>query len=261
LKKSSVIRLKSKEEIEILRQGGKILAAILKETAGRVAPGVVTSELNDLVNELCRKYKVRPTFLNYTPNGAPRPYPASICISINDEIVHGIPNEGPRRTLKEGNIVSLDMGLAYKNLIVDGAVTVGVGKIDMVAAKLLAATKEALSAGISAARAGKKTGDIGHAIETVAKKYGFSTLEELGGHGVGFEPHEDPFVPNFGRPNEGVVLKPGMVLAIEPIFNEGTSEIVLNKDGYTFRTADGKRSAHFEHTVAVTESDPEILTK
>jgi methionyl aminopeptidase len=256
-----MIKLKTQEEIKILRQGGKILALILQRIARRVAPGVSTAELNELANELCRKEKVVPVFLNYTPYGAPRPYPASICISINDEIVHGIPNEGPKRLLKEGDIVSLDMGITYQKLVVDSATTVPVGTVDVVARKLLATTKEALSAGIKAARAGNRTGDIGHAIEQIVKKAGFSLPEELGGHGVGYAVHEDPFIPNFGKSGQGVILQPGLVIAIEPMVNEGVKETILNKDGYTFRTADGKRSAHFEHTVAITEGDPEILTK
>ncbi len=256
-----MIKLKSKEEIEILRQGGKILAAILNEVAQATRVGVTTGELNDLVNKLCDKNKVVPVFLNYTPHGASRPYPASICVSINDEIVHGIPNEGTPRILKEGDIVSLDMGISYRKLIVDSAVTVGVGKIDKQATQLIEITKKALAAGIGVARAGAKTGDIGFAIEEVVKVAGFSLPEELGGHGVGYAVHEDPFIPNFGKAGQGVVLQSGMVIAIEPMVNEGTKETILDKDGYTFRTTDGKRSAHFEHTVAITDGDPEILTK
>ncbi|HZS43328.1 MAG TPA: type I methionyl aminopeptidase [Candidatus Paceibacterota bacterium] len=255
-----MVRLKTEEEIKKLRQGGKILAAILKEVATRVATGVKTRELNDLVNELCERNKVIPVFLNYQPDGADRPYPASICISINDEIVHGIPNEGEERILKEGDVVSLDMGISHEGMIVDSAITVGVGKIDKSAEKLLAAGKEALAAGIKAAKAGSRTGDIGAAIEAVAKRHGFTLPEELGGHGVGFAVHEDPFIPNFGKPGEGVILKSGMVLAIEPMLNEGSKETVVDKDGYTFRTKDGKRSCHFEHTIVVTKNQPEILT-
>lgn len=256
-----MVRLKSEEEIKKLRQGGKILAAILHEIAGRVRPGGNTIELNDLANELCRQNKVVPVFLNYQPDGAPRPYPASICISINDEIVHGIPNKGKGKVLRDGDIISLDMGIAHNGMIVDSAITVPVGQIDSAAEKLLAATKEALIAGVKAARAGSRTGDIGAAIETVSTRNGFSLPEELGGHGVGYAVHEDPFIPNFGKPGQGVVLKPGMVIAIEPMLNEGTKETTVDKDGYTFRTADGKRSAHFEHTVVITEREAEILTK
>ena len=256
-----MIRLKNEEEINILRQAGKILATILDEIARAVKSGVKTSDLNDLANKLCSEYKVTPVFLNYTPHGASRPYPASICISINDEIVHGIPNEGEDRFLKEGDVVSLDMGISHQRMIVDSALTVGVGKIDKRGQELLDITKEALATGIKAARAGSKTGDIGHAIEEVVKAAGFSLPEELGGHGVGYSVHEDPFIPNFGRVGQGALLKPGMVIAIEPMVNEGTKETILDKDGYTFRAADGKRSAHFEHTVVITNGDPEILTK
>ncbi len=243
-----------------MRQGGKILASILREIKGKVEIGVTTDFLNDEANRLCGKHKVIPSFLNYTPYGAERPYPSSICISVNDEVVHGMPNENPK-ILKEGDIITLDMGITYKGLVVDSAITVGVGKIDAEAEKLLKGTEESLAAGIAAAKIGKKTGDIGAAIEKVINKYGFGIPEELGGHGVGHSVHEDPFVPNFGKPRQGAAIKNGMTFAIEPIINEGTKRIVLAPDGYTYRTADGKRSAHFEHTVAIVDGVAEILTQ
>ena len=254
------IKLKNKKEIEVLREAGKILAKILEELSRAARVGVSAVDLNNLANELCQKYEVRPTFLNYKPEGANRPYPASLCVSINDEVVHGIPNEGEPKILKDGDLVSLDMGIEYQGLIVDSAVTVGVGEMDPAAKKLLAAGEEARAAAIAAARIGGRTGDIGAAIEKVAQKYGFSTVKDLGGHGVGYAVHEDPFIPNFDKAGEGVVLKEGMVLAIEPMLNEGTDQITLDDDGYTFRTADGKRSVHFEHTAAITPAGPEILT-
>lgn len=253
------INVKTTEEIEILKEGGIILARILDGLKAMVAPGVSTTELNDLANELCKKYDATPTFLNYKPYGAPRPYPASLCVSINDEVVHGIPNEKDR-ILKEGDVVSLDMGVKYKNLITDSAVTVGVGSIDAKAEKLLKITKQALYAGIDAAKVGAHTGDIGDAVEKIVKPAGLSLPVELGGHGVGYEVHEDPFIANFGKKGQGPVLKPGMVICIEPMVNEGTARIIFEDDGYTVRTADGKRSAHFEHTIAITESGPVILT-
>ncbi len=243
-----------------MREGGRILATILGAVKERAIPGATTASLNDYANELCKKYKVIPIFLNYTPYGASRPFPGSLCVSLNDEVVHGIPNEKPR-VLSEGDVVSLDMGIKYGGLIVDSAITVIAGKGDVQAEKLLEATEKALSAGISAARVGKRTGDIGHAVEKVVKPYGFSLPEELGGHGVGESVHEDPYIPNFGKPKEGVLLKNGMVFAIEPMVNEGTKKIYLDRDGYTYRTADGKRSAHFEHTVAIVDGVAEILTK
>jgi len=255
-----MITLKTKEEIALLREGGAILAAILKKTAEAVRPGISTKDINDLVNKLCAEYNVTPVFLNYKPYGAPRPYPASICVSINEEVVHGIPNEKPR-VLKDGDIVSLDMGISYKNLITDSAITVGVGEIDARAKKLLEVTEKALYIGINAAGVGAKTGDIGYAIEKYVKPQGFSLPVELGGHGVGHSVHEDPFIANFGKKGQGPALKPGMVIAIEPMVNEGNARVSFDEDGYTVRTSDGKRSAHFEHTVAITENGPEILTQ
>ncbi len=251
--------LKTDKEIETMRKGGKILAQILGDIALRVEPGVSTDFLNTYTNSLCEKHKVVPVFLNYTPHGAPRPYPASICISVNDEVVHGIPNENPK-TLEEGDVVVLDMGITCDGLIVDSAITIGVGQIDEKAKNLLKATEASLYAGIEASIVGKRTGDIGNAIEKVIKPYGFGIPEELGGHGVGHSVHEDPFVPNFGKPRQGALIKNGMTFAIEPIINEGTKKIILSKDGYTYKTADGKRSAHFEHTVAIINGKAEILT-
>ena len=243
-----------------MREGGRILAGILEAVKEKTVPGASTKDLNEYANELCKKHGVIPVFLNYTPYGADRPFPASICISLNDEIVHGIPNEKPR-ILKEGDVVSLDMGITHKGLIVDSAVSVIAGVGDPIAKKLLKVTEEALYAGIDAAKVGKRTGDIGHAIENAVLPQGFSLPEELGGHGVGESVHEDPFIPNFGKPKEGVLLKDGMVFAIEPMVNEGSKKLYLDKDGYTYRTADGKRSAHFEHTVAMVNGEAEILTR
>ncbi len=255
-----MISLKTKDEIEILKEGGHILATILAELKKAAVPGVTTESLNELANDLCAKYKATPVFLGYKPYGAPRPYPASVCISINDEIVHGIPNE-KERILQDGDVVSIDMGVKYKNLITDSAITVGVGKVDAKAKKLLDATEKALYKGIEAAKLGATTGDIGYAVEKFIKPLGFSLPVELGGHGVGYEVHEDPFIANFGKKGQGPALKAGMVIAIEPMVNEGSAGTTQDDDGYTFRTTDGKRSAHFEHTIAITESGPEILTQ
>lgn len=256
-----MITLKTSEDIVKLREAGKRLAGILAVLKGAVAPGVSAAELDRIAEALVRDGGDKSAFLHYKPAGAKRPYPASLCVSINDEIVHGIPNESDK-ILKEGDIVSLDMGLIHQGLIVDSAITVGVGKIDDKAKKLLQATEEALYKGIKAAVGGGRVGDIGAAIENYAVPKGFSLADELAGHGVGYKVHEDPFVPNTGFPGEGPLLKPGMVLAIEPMLNEGGSEIVFDKkDGYTIRTKDGSRSAHFEHTVLITEGGAEILTK
>lgn len=254
-----MVILKTAEQIATMREGGRILATILNEVKERAVVGASTGNLNEYANELCKKYQVIPVFLNYTPYGATRPFPGSICISLNDEVVHGIPNEKPRM-LKEGDVISLDMGIKHDGLIVDSALTVIAGKGDANAKKLLKVTEQALYAGIDAAKVGNRTGDIGCAIEDKVISKGFSLPEELGGHGVGESIHEDPFIPNFGKSKQGVLIQNGMVFAIEPMVNEGVKKIYLDKDGYTYKTADGKRSAHFEHTVAIVNGMAEILT-
>jgi methionyl aminopeptidase len=205
--------------------------------------------------------------LNFTPYGAKRAYPAALCLSINDEIVHGIPNENPR-ILKDGDVIKIDTGLVHDGMFVDGAVTVIVGKgTDRTTEEnkrikeLVKATKEALQAGIDQARLGNTIGHIGNAISEVADKYGFEIADDLCGHGVGHAVHEEPYVPNFGKPDEGPKLKAGMVLAIEPMLTLGTSKVKLDKDGYTYRTADGSLSAQFEHTVVITDGDPIVVTR
>lgn len=254
-----MVTIKTKKEIEIIREGGKKLAEILKTLSKEVVPGVSTKHLNDIAHKMAIENGDRPAFLGYKTGGA-RPYPSSLCVSINDEIVHGISNENPK-IIKEGDIVSLDMGLIHKNLVTDSAISVIAGKGDEQAKKLLAVTEEALYAGIKAVKVGGTIGDIGFAIQEVAKRNEYSIVEELSGHGVGYKIHEDPYVPNFGKKGEGLKLKSGMVIAIEPMFNEGLGGIVLVDDGWTFKTVDGKRSAHFEHTIAVTENGADILTK
>lgn len=252
--------IKTKEEIEILREGGKRLAVILGEVAKAVKAGVSTQQLNDLAQKLVEESGDKSAFLNYRPVGMKRPYPASICISINDEVVHGIPNEQPK-IIQEGDIVSLDMGLNHKGLFTDSAITVGVGKVDPAGENLIAVTKQALSEGIKAIKEGKYVRDISYAIERYVRPKHLGIVEELCGHGVGYKVHEDPFIPNYCLENKGERLKAGMVLALEPMVNEGTKHITLDADGYTYRTADGKRSAHFEHTVVVTKDGAEILTE
>jgi len=255
-----VITIKTPEEIELLREGGKRLAHILRVIAGSALPGVSTKELNDKAEELIRGGGDIPSFLGYKPNGAGRPYPATLCVSVNDEIVHGVSNENPQ-TLKEGDIVGLDLGLIHKKLFVDSAVTVPVGEVGADDKKLMRVTKEALAVGIRVTRKGNTVGDIGHAIEEFVKPYSYGIVRELGGHGVGYKVHEEPHIVNFGEKGVGAMLMPGMVLALEPMLNEGTEKITLAPDGHTFKTADGKRSAHFEHTIVVTEGEAEILTK
>ena len=255
-----MVTTKTKEEIVLLKEGGKRLAFILQEVGKACKPGVSTAVLNDLADRLAREKGDASSYINYTPKGARRPYPASICVSINDEIVHGIPNENPK-ILKDGDIVKLDMCLTHKKLITDSAITVLVGKADPKKQKLLDATKAALEAGIKAAKGGKHVGDIGYAIERVAKANGFNVVEDLCGHGVGYSVHEDPFIPNYGERGDGEKLKPGMVIAIEPMLTPGSKDIELEDDGYTFTTADGSMSAHFEHTIVITSGDPEVITR
>jgi methionyl aminopeptidase len=255
-----MISIKTKEDIAILREGGHRHAAILRELAAMVRPGVTAAELNARAEELIREGGDQAAFLHYQPEGATRPYPASLCVSVNDEVVHGIPNE-EEKILQEGDIVSLDLGIAHKGMITDAAITVAVGNIDKKAAKLLEDTRAALMAGIREAKGGRRVGDISNAIERVGVAGGYGIVEELSGHGVGYHVHEDPFVPNYGEAGKGEVLKPGMVIAIEPMFNLGARDIFLDEfDGYTYKTEDGKPSAHFEHTVLITKGDAEILT-
>lgn len=255
------IIIKTKEEIEILREGGKRLATVLYKVAKKVVPGVSTLELDKYAYGLIKEMGDEPAFLNYKPDGARSPFPATLCISVNDEVVHGIPRAS--YILKEGDIISIDCGVKHKGMFTDMALTVPVGEISESSKKLLEITERALSVGISEARGGNKTGDIGYAIESFVKgqKVKYGIVEILAGHGVGRYIHEDPYIPNFGKKNTGVKLVPGMVVAIEPMLNMGTKNVILDKDDWTFKTADGRRSAHFEHTVLITDGEPEILTK
>lgn len=250
--------IKTPEQIKLIREGGKILADVLKKVSKKVAPGVSTYELDKYAYDFIKEEGGTPAFLNYRPEGAPKAFPATICISVNNEVVHGIPTK--TRILKEGDIVSLDLGLKYKGLFTDHAVTVPVGKISKKDQELLNDTKKALEIGIWAAKGGATVGNIGHAIESfVNRKYGI--VRELSGHGVGVKIHEDPYVPNYGKKGKGQKLIPGMIIAIEPMLNIGKDHIVNADDDWTIKTADGTRSAHFEHTILITEGDAEVLTK
>ncbi|MBI2627706.1 type I methionyl aminopeptidase [Candidatus Nomurabacteria bacterium] len=256
--------IKTPGEIEILREGGKRLATILYKVKEMVKPGISTWELDKYAEKLIKDGGDLPAFLNYRPAGAKVPFPASLCVSVNDEVVHGIPNK--KRILKGGDIVSLDLGLKHKNLFTDMALTVLVavpaGKVNVANQKLLEVTERALQVGIEAARAGNTIGDIGNSIESfVRSKRTYGIVEVLSGHGVGHAIHEDPFIPNFGKKGTGEKLVPGMVIAIEPMLNNGAKNVTIDSDGYTFRTADGQNSAHFEHTILVTENEAEILTR
>ncbi|MFA5022895.1 MAG: type I methionyl aminopeptidase [Candidatus Paceibacterota bacterium] len=253
-----MIKLKTSQEIEILREGGRRLAFILEQIKAKVAPGVKTSELESLARELIKEGGDEPAFLDYRPQGSPKPYPAALCVSINDEIVHGIPSE---RVLKEGDIVGLDLGLKHDGLFTDMAVTVPVGKISPEAQNLIATAEQALAVGIATALHGKRIGDISNAIEQVIKENGFKVVKELAGHGVGYEPHEDPFVPNYGKAGTGDELLPGLVIAIEPMATFGNGAIKVGTDEFTFLTKDGKLASHAEKTIVITETENEVITK
>lgn len=257
-----MIIIKTPEEIEKLREGGRRLASVLHTVKEKVTPGVSTWELDKYAEELIKEMGDTPAFLNYKPAGADKPFPASLCVSVNDEVVHGIPSK--EKILKEGDIVSLDLGLKHEGLFTDMAVTVPVGEVSRGNRKLLEVTEKALEVGIDAALGGNTVGDVGYAIESfirAQKGNAYGIVDILSGHGVGRAIHEDPYIPNFGKPGKGEKLVPGMVVAIEPMINNGTKNVTIDEDGYTIRTADGKKSAHFEHTILITAGDPEILTK
>ncbi|MFZ1019871.1 MAG: type I methionyl aminopeptidase, partial [Minisyncoccia bacterium] len=254
------IIIKTKEEIEVLREGGKHLATVLYKVRDMVAPGVSTKDLDLYAEKLIRERGDTPAFLNYRPEGATTPFPASLCVSVNDEVVHGIPRKN--RILKEGDIVSLDLGVQHLNMFTDMAITVPVGKVSDKNLKLLQVTEQALRVGIDAARAGNMIGDIGFAIENFVHSHGrYGIVEVLSGHGVGRAIHEDPYIPNFGKAGKGAKLISGMVIALEPMINLGTKNVTIDEDDWTFRTADRKNSAHFEHTILITDGEAEILTK
>jgi methionyl aminopeptidase len=254
-----MIKLKTKEEIKTLREGGRRHAEILRLVAQAVKPGISTKSLDTLARKLIKEGGDKSAFLGYTPEGISYPYPAVLCVSVNDEVVHGIPNKSVK--LREGDIVSLDLGLLHKGLITDGAITVPVGKVSKEATALMKATKKALELAVKAAKVGNTTGDIGNAVESFVKPLGYGIVRILSGHGVGYSVHEDPYIPNYGKRGTGDKLVAGMVIAIEPMLNLGTDEVCVTEDEYTFITEDGKLSAHFEHTVAITDKGPIILTK
>lgn len=252
--------IKNKKERADLIEGGKRLSSILEALRARVAPGVTAEELDDMAERLIREGGDKPSFLGYKPIGARRAYPASLCVSINDEVVHGIPNES-LKVLKDGDIVGLDLGLTHNGIIVDAAITVPVGKASENAKKLIDTTERALVEGIRVAISGKHIGDISHAIQKEIEESGFTVVRELGGHFVGRSVHEEPFIPNYGRAGEGLVLEEGMVLALEPISTAGKAAVTVAPDGFTYRTKDGSLSAHFEHTILIEKTEARIITK
>ena len=246
-----MITIKSAREIELMRHAGHIVAKAHQLIRAHVRPGVTTKELDQLVHRFIEQEGAVPSFLGY------RGYPASICASVNEEVVHGIPSN---RRLVEGDILSVDIGVQYQGYHGDSAWTYAVGKISKAHQQLLEITEQALYVALDAAKVGGPVGQIGAAVEAFIQPYGYGIVEEFTGHGVGRELHEEPPVPNFGDPNEGAILKPGMTLAVEPMINLGTKRVKVLKDGWTAITADRQVSAHFEHTVVLTESGYDILT-
>jgi methionyl aminopeptidase len=253
-----MITFKTPEDIEIMAVGGKKLADVLAALKIATKVGVVTKDLDTLARDLIIASDARPAFLNYHPAGARNPYPWTLCVSLNDVVVHGQPSD---YALQDGDLVKLDLGLKYKEWYLDAAITVGVGKISEEAMKLMAATKEALAAGIAAARIGNTFGDLGHAIESVVREYGFSVADDLIGHGIGRNLHEDPPVWNFGREGDGEPIEEGMVIAIEPMVCAGFGAVKTLKIDESYATRDGSLAAHFEHTVAITKQGSRILTE
>jgi methionyl aminopeptidase len=248
-----MIQLKSPREIEIMAGGGRILGATIELLTSRVIPGISTGELDQIADEFMRSHEgAIPAFKGLYG------FPGSVCLSVNQEIVHGIPS--PKRVLREGDIISLDVGVKYQGFYTDAAATVPVGRVSDETQRLLDVTKQALAAGIAAAQLGNHTGDIGAAIFDVVERAHFTVAKDLVGHGVGVEPHEEPQVPNFGKPKRGTKLVTGLTIAIEPMVNIGRADTRTLSDKWTVVTADGTRSAHFEHTVAVTDNGPRILT-
>jgi methionyl aminopeptidase len=247
-----MIDFKSSWELARMREAGRIVAEVLARLREKVTPGVTTAGVDALAYQIIVGYGAKPSFKGY------RGFPASLCVSVNEEVVHGIPG---KRVLQEGDIVSLDVGAIYRGYQGDAAITLGVGKVNGAAQHLMEVAAEALQAGIAQSRAGKRTGDISWAIQQCAERNGYAVVREYTGHGIGREMHEEPQIPNFGEPGRGVLLKLGMTFALEPMVTMGDYHTRVLDDNWTVVTVDGQLSAHFEHTVAVTEEGPEVLTR
>ncbi|MDP2586764.1 MAG: type I methionyl aminopeptidase [Candidatus Komeilibacteria bacterium] len=248
------VTIKTPEEIKKLRQGGKILAKILKKLGAAAKPGVSTMDLEELSKKLMAEYKVKPSFFGF---GEPA-FPATICASNNEGIVHCIPNE---TKLKDGDILGIDCGIWHEGLCTDAAITVGIGKISAEAKQLMEVTKKSLTLAIKQIKPGNTVGDIGYAVQSYVDKFGYGIVRGLVGHGVGYEVHEEPRIPNFGKPNTGEVLKEGMVIAVEPMITLGDYAFDVLENGWDIVTKDRSLAAHFEHTIAVTKRGCEVLTK
>jgi methionyl aminopeptidase len=250
--------VKTLEEIAKIREGGRKLAGVLEILKKETKSGVSTIEIDRMAEKLILELGGKPSFKGYKGSKDSKPFPATICISINDEVVHGVPTG---RIIKEGDLIGLDIGMQYKGLFTDMAETIIVGGVgDELGEKLIKVTKESLDLAISIVRAGIRTGDIGEVVQNFIEAHGFGVVRQLVGHGVGYKVHEEPFIPNWGVSGQGAVLKENMVIAIEPMVTEGDYNLFVGDDGWTWKTKDGKRAAHFEHTMAVTKSGVEILT-
>lgn len=246
------VTIKSEREIELMREAGRILATVHEELKNIIQPGVSTLDIDKKANELIRSYDCIPSFLNY--NG----FPASVCVSINEQVVHGIPNK--KTSLKEGDIVSLDCGVIYKGYQSDAARTWAVGEISEEAKKLIKVTQESFYEGIKFAKAGNHLHEISAAIQDYVESFGFSIVRDLVGHGIGTAMHEEPQIPNFRQKRRGIKLEPGMTLAIEPMVNAGRYDVYWEDDDWTVVTDDGSLSAHYENTILITDGEPEILS-
>lgn len=246
--------IKNKEELQRMREAGYVNALALQTVRDMIRPGVTTIELDAAAEEVIRRHGGKPIFKGYP---GPYPFPATLCTSVNQELVHGIP---ARRKLVEGDIISIDCGTLLGGFVGDSAITVGVGEISPTAQKLLAVTEQSLYEGIDKMRVGNRTGDVSYAIQKYVEEHGFFVTREYTGHGVGREMHEGPQVPNYGTPGRGIELRTGMTVALEPMVLVGTAKTRVTSDQWTVVSADGSLTAHFEHTVAVTENEPEILT-
>jgi methionyl aminopeptidase len=246
-----MIGLKSDREIALMAEAGRILGKVFERLEGEIAPGVTTGELDRIVGDTIASLGGEAVFLGY------KGFPGNICVSVNEGVVHGIP--GPRR-LEEGDIASIDVGVKWQGYCADGAATFAVGKISDAARRLMNVTERSLYLGIEAARPGNRLSDIGHAVQSYVEANGFSVVRAFVGHGIGSKMHEDPEIPNFGEPNRGPRLEPGMTFAIEPMINEGVFEVEILQDGWSAVTADRKLSAHFEHTIVITRDAPRVLT-
>jgi methionyl aminopeptidase len=248
----------TQKEIETLREAGKRMAEVVADVVSLVVPGISSWKLEEAARASTKRLGALPAYLQYQERKGDRPYPTALCVSIDDEIAHSPPR--PDKILLPGSVVSIDFGLSYEGFFMDTAYTVGIAKVDTKAANLIKGTKEALDAGISAARAGGHLGDIGAAVSGVAKKFGLGVVRDLRGHGVGAAVHELPYVNNFGRAGTGEIIPDGLVIAIEPLFAEGSGALIEGPDGFAYCTRDHSRAAHFEHTVLLTKEGLEILT-